>query len=96
MKVRLLAAAQQELDDAFVWYNAQAANLGYDFLDEFDRAIRRSVAFPLGCPEIDPGLRRCLLNRFPYGLIYGLDGEALVVVAVAHLHRKPSYWIERA
>lgn len=95
MKVRLLAAAQQELADAFFWYNAQAVNLGYDFLDEFDRAIRRSVTFPLGCPEIDPGLRRCLLNRFPYGLIYGLDGETLVVVAVAHLHRKPSYWIDR-
>ena len=95
MKVRLLAAAQQELDDAFIWYNAQAVNLWYDFLDEFDRAIRRAVAFPLSCPEIDPGLRRCLLNRFPYGLIYGLDGEMLVVVAVAHLHRKPSYWIDR-
>jgi len=96
MKVRLLAAAQLELDDAFVWYNAQAVNLGYDFLDEFDRVTRRALAFPLGCPEIDPGLRRCLLNRFPYGLIYGLNGEMLVVVAVAHLHRKPSYWIDRA
>ena len=46
-------------------------------------------------PEIEPGVRRCLLARFPYGLIYGLDGEMLVVVAVAHLHREPRYWVDR-
>ncbi len=39
--------------------------------------------------------RRCRLARFPYGLIYGVDGETLVVVAVAHLHGRPRYWIDR-
>jgi plasmid stabilization system protein ParE len=71
MKVRFLTLAQQELDDAVAWYNEQAAGLGYDFLDEVDRAVRRTVAFPMSCPEIEPGLRRCLLARFPYGLIRG-------------------------
>jgi len=53
--------------------------------------VRRAVAYPLSCPEIDPGLRRCLLARFPYGLLYGLDGDTVVVVAIAHLHREPRY-----
>lgn len=44
MKVRFLTLAQQELDDAVAWYNEQAAGLGYDFLDEVDRAVRRTVA----------------------------------------------------
>ena len=95
MKVSFLALAQQELDDAVAWYNKQAPGLGQDFLDELDRAVRRAVAFPFSCPEIDPGVRRCLLARFPYGLIYGIDQETIVVVAVAHLHREPRYWIGR-
>ena len=95
MKVSFLALAQRELDDAVAWYNEQAVGLGQEFLDELDRTVRRAVAFPLSCPEIEPGVRRCLLARFPYGLIYGLDQETIVVVAVAHLHRHPRYWVDR-
>lgn len=40
-------------------------------------------------------MHRCLLARFPYGLIFGVDGKMLVVVAVAHLHREPRYWADR-
>jgi len=95
MKVRFLTPAQSELDDAVAWYNEQSSGLGFEFLDELDRLVRRSLAFPLSCPEIEPGLRRGLLARFPFGLLYGLDGETIVVVAVAHLHREPRYWADR-
>ncbi|MBN1662219.1 MAG: type II toxin-antitoxin system RelE/ParE family toxin [Deltaproteobacteria bacterium] len=95
MKVRFLTLAQQELDDAVNWYNEQVDGLGQEFLDELDRAIRRSVIFPLSCPEVEPELRRCLLARFPYGLIYGLEDETIIIVAVAHLHRQPRYWADR-
>jgi toxin ParE2 len=95
MKIRFLAPARQELDDAVVWYNEQADGLGQEFLDELDRAIRRSVSYPLSCPEIESGFRRCLLSRFPYGLVYGLDGDTVIVVAVANLHREPRYWSDR-
>lgn len=95
MKVRILAVARQELDDAVAWYDEQAKGLGREFLDEIDRSVRRAAVFPLSCPKIEPGMRRCLLARFPYGLIFGVDGETLVVVAVAHLHREPRYWVDR-
>jgi plasmid stabilization system protein ParE len=95
VNVRFLVPAQKELDDAVVWYNDRTRELGQAFLDEFDRAVRRALVFPLSYPEVAPELRRCLLNRFPYGIIYGLDGESLVVVAVAHLHRAPRYWMDR-
>ena len=95
MKVVFLAPAQNELDEAVAWYDREAAGLGRELLDELDRAVRRALAFPLSYPEIEPGIRRCRLGRFPYGLIYGLDGDTLVVVAVAHLHRQPRYWIDR-
>jgi len=93
--VSFLAVAQREVDDAVEWYNQQAPGLGREFLDELDRAVRRATAFPMSGTEIEPGVRRCLVARFPYGVLYGLDGETIVVVAVAHLHREPRYWVGR-
>ena len=95
MNVEFLAVAQREVDDAVEWYDQQAAGLGREFLDELDRAVRRAAAFPLSCAEVEPGVRRCLVARFPYGVLYGLDRETIVVVAIAHLHREPRYWVGR-
>jgi len=69
--------------------------LAYGFLYELDRVVRRIKAYPDSCGELIPGLRRAFLTRFPYGLIYGQEPDAIVVVAVAHLHREPRYWMDR-
>ncbi|MFZ6017909.1 MAG: hypothetical protein ACOYU0_10020 [Nitrospirota bacterium] len=66
-----------------------------DFSMTSTAPIRRIAVFPLSCTEIEPDLRRCLLTRFPYGIIYGIDSGTVVVIAVAHLHRKPKYWGDR-
>ena len=79
MKVRLFAAARLELDDAVARDDEQAPGLGRDFLDETDRAVRRAVAFTMSCSKIEPDMRRCLLARFPYGSIFGVDGQTLIV-----------------
>ncbi|HIP58812.1 MAG TPA: hypothetical protein EYH01_00115 [Campylobacterales bacterium] len=39
--------------------------------------------------------RRCLVNRFPFGLVYRIEGDTIVIVAVMHLSRKPDYWYSR-
>lgn len=97
MKIRFLYAAQKELDEAVEWYNDQSDKLGLQFLNEVNGAIKRIHSFPYACVEIEDGIRRCLVKRFPYGVIYGLDmdQERLVIIAVAHLHRKPGYWKDR-
>jgi len=95
MNVELLAAAQAELDQAFIWYETQQTNLGLQFLNEFDAAIRRIVAYPEAYAVISKDLRRCLIKRFPYGILYGVATNKIIVVAVAHLHRKPDYWLDR-
>lgn len=95
MEIRFIKAAQAELDDAVTWYESQLHGLGIKFLDDFDRAIRHIATYPLAYSEIGPGLRRCLLAKFSYGVIYGIDAESIIVVAVAHLHREPRYWIDR-
>jgi plasmid stabilization system protein ParE len=95
MRLSLLPLAQTELDEAFSWYEEQAIGLGYEFLDEFDQSVRLIASFPELFEQIDEGVRRCLVNRFPYGIIYNIDSEQIVVIAVAHLKRRPNYWIER-
>lgn len=69
MNVRLHEGAQAELDDAFEWYEGQLAGLGARFIQEFDDTVSRVIAFPALGPELTPGIRRCLLPRFPFGVI---------------------------
>lgn len=95
MNISFLPAAQAELDDAFLWYEEQAVGLGYEFLDEIDQTLRLIVSFPELQPLVDKKVRRCLVNRFPYGIFYGMTLETIVVVAIAHLKRKPAYWTKR-
>jgi plasmid stabilization system protein ParE len=94
MKVRVLELAQLELDDAFAWYEAQLPGLGTEWLSEVDSAIQRIIRWPLLGKEIVADIRRCLIKRFPYGILYGLEKDTIVIVAIAHLHRKPFYWLD--
>lgn len=95
MNVRFLSPAAQELEDAFQWYEDQMPGLGHEFLAEIDEAIQRIISWPYAHRGVRPALRRCLVRRFPYGLIYGIETQAIIIVAVAHLHRKPFYWTRR-
>lgn len=95
MKIAFLEQAQIELDDAFNWYETQQESLGNQFLNEFDAAIRRIIAFPESYSCLAGEIRRCLIKRFPYGILYGSHGDTIIIVAVAHLHRKPNYWQDR-
>jgi plasmid stabilization system protein ParE len=95
MNVRFLSLADQEVDDAVAWYDQQLVGLGREFLDELDRVVRLVRTYPLIAAQIEPEIRRFLLTRFPYSLIYGIDRETIVVIAVAHQHREPRYWADR-
>jgi plasmid stabilization system protein ParE len=95
MKIAFLPAAQSELDSAFSWYEEQAVGLGNEFLDELDKTLRLIATFPELQPLIDKKVRRCLVNRFPYAIFYGVADHSIIVVAVAHLRRKPDYWKSR-
>ncbi len=95
MNVRFLTLAQKEVDEAFIWFDERTDGKGLDFLDELDRVVRLAKAYPLASPEIEPEIRRCLFARFPYYLVYGIDDETIVIIAVAHSHREPRYWVDR-
>jgi plasmid stabilization system protein ParE len=95
MNIRFLSVADQEVADAVQWYEEQKEGLSRTFLDELDRVVRLVRTYPLVGTEIQPEIRRFLLSRFPYSLVYGIDEDTIVVIAVAHQHREPRYWADR-
>ena len=95
MKIEFLETSQAELDEAFNWYEAQQLKLGVQFLTEFDASIRRISAYPKSYALLGDDVRRCLIKRFPYAVMYGIDANTIIIIAVAHLHRKPDYWLRR-
>ena len=94
--VRLLQPAEQEMFDAAAHYESRVPGLGDAFLDKIASAVADIAENPERWPIIQSDIRRRLIHRFPYALFYRADTDEIVVLAVAHLHRRPVYWIERA
>jgi toxin ParE2 len=95
MSVRLLEPAAAELDEAIAYYNAQAPGLGDAFLLEALRMLDLIKRHPDAWHPLGNNTRRCRLSRFPYAVVYARDSDELLVVAVAHQHRRPEYWRDR-
>lgn len=95
MELRLLAIAQIELDEAVDFYDSESPGLGAEFLLEVLRAMERIRGFPNAWHPFSENTRRCQTRRFPYGIIYQVLSEEILVIAVANLHRNPDYWKDR-
>ena len=95
MKIRFLKIAQIELDATVKYYNDERPGLGYEFLWEVFSAIDRIEKFPEAWQQFEGGARRCLIRRFPYGIIYSHEDDAILIIAIANLHREPDYWASR-
>jgi hypothetical protein len=87
--------AEAEFDSAIDYYEQSKPGLGLEFAEEVYAAIARINEFPEAWPVMSPNTRRCLLNRFPFGLIYQVKDCTLRIIAVANLHRQPGYWKKR-
>jgi plasmid stabilization system protein ParE len=92
MKIRLLEVAEQELDEAVEYYNAELPGLGERFLLEALAAFERIKQFPRAWHPYTKTTRRCQTRRFPYGVIYKELEREILIVAIAHMHKRPGYW----
>ncbi len=95
MKVLFTEIARQELEDAVRFYELEFTGLGTKFKDEVKKAVQRIVSYPEAWSIERGEIRRCLLHKFPYKLIYSVETDHILIIAVAHQHRKPDYWIDR-
>jgi len=87
--------AEEEFFEAIEYYEAREPGLGQDFSLEVLNALENIRANPLAWPALVDDVRRCLTNRFPFGVIYGIEKGQIYVLAVMHLRRKPDYWKNR-
>ena len=90
-----LEPAQIELEEEVKYYNEQQAGLGYDFAKEVADTIARILRYPEAWTKLSKRTRRCRTKRFPYGVVYQTRGDKILIVAVDHLRREPSYWRNR-
>ena len=95
MKYSFHPEAEAELNSAVEFYEAHEKGLGYEFSLEIYAAVERAAAYPDAWPLFDGDIRRCLVGRFPYGILYAVGADEISVVAVMHLHREPDYWKKR-
>jgi plasmid stabilization system protein ParE len=95
MKIEFLAPAEIELIDGISYYNTQSEGLGFEFAAEVKRTIERIIQYPEAWTKLSKRTRRCRTNRFPYGVIYQVKEETLLIVAVMHLSREPQIWESR-
>ena len=89
MSYRILSAAESELAAAAAWYEAQAPGLGEEFLDEFVATMARVDRFPEAWMRVGARHRRCLFRKFPYAVLYSLQGSDVAIAGVIDLRQDP-------
>jgi len=96
MSLRYHREAEAELDEALAFYAGQHASLPGRLLRDVAAGESAIAEQPQAWRRIGGVFRVLWLRRFPYGLIYHAAGEDITVYAVAHMRRKPGYWLGRA
>ena len=99
-RVIVLDEAEDELTEAEKWYEAQRPGLGLEFRRTIDEAMERLAESPLAAPQVPHvpvslGIRRILVKRFPYAIVFMEYHDELWVLAFAHHSRRPGYWRDR-
>ena len=95
-ELEYLEEALEEAEAAARWYADRSAAAALAFSDEIEAAESAIAQFPEAWPSFDHGTRRYLLRRYPFSIVYRIEPQRILIVAVAHAHRRPGYWKTRA
>ena len=95
MKFEFHPEAETELLAAIDYYESLEAGLGEDFATEVFGSIGNILSYPAAWPILESEVHRCLVNRFPYGILYSIEPDHIFILAVMNLHRHPDHWKSR-
>ncbi|MFZ3063729.1 MAG: type II toxin-antitoxin system RelE/ParE family toxin [Nitrospirota bacterium] len=95
MKIEVIEIARLEFEEAKEFYEIEQSGLGARFEDEIRNSLLRIQQYPQAWQSERREIRRYILHKFPYKILYSIQDDKIVVLAFAHLHRKPDYWIDR-
>lgn len=87
--------ARLEYREAAAYYEATRPGLGAAFTIEVESVIEQITAAPERWRHFEEDVRRCLARRFPYGVLYTIERDYILIVAVMHGSREPGYWKHR-
>ena len=87
--------AAREVQEAFEWYEERSEGLGLEFLRAADACLAGVRRNPLAAPIAYQEIRRALLRKFPYALLYLVKEERIIVLACFHVKRNPIDWMRR-
>lgn len=87
--------AEAEFIAAIDYYEGKQSGLGYDFAKEVYTGRKSIIELPQAWPVLDGEIRRRLISRFPYGILYCDEGQTVYILAIMHLRREPNYWKKR-
>jgi toxin ParE1/3/4 len=97
--IRISGEAEAEMAEAARWYESHRVGLGTEFIDAVDYAVDRIAETPqMGSPlpsVADEAIRRRVVRRFPYHVVYLELTDRIQILAVAHDRRRPGYWLGR-
>ncbi len=96
MKFYFHEQAEAEFEKAVEYYEGCRPGLGLEFSQEIYATISRIIQYPEAWAQLSRRTRRCLANRFPFGIIYQIKSESVRIIAVADLRRHPDYWHDRS
>lgn len=83
------------MHETMSYYSQQVPGLGDIFMNTLKTVVQDVAEHPYRWPIIRQNIHRRLIHRFPYGILYRIEEDAIVIIAITHLRRRPSYWIER-
>lgn len=100
MRPRVLSEAEVELLEAVIWYEDHRTGLGLEFYESIMRTCEAIGSDPGRFPIyeavcISREVRRALVDRFPFAVIFEIRKEEILIVAIAHASRDPGYWQNR-
>ncbi|CAD5932340.1 plasmid stabilization system [Planktothrix agardhii CCAP 1459/11A] len=95
MKYVFHPAALAEYSEAVEYYANIRVELAQAFINIVEQAVFKIIESPTRYPIVDEDIRRCLTRQFPYGILYTIEPDYILILAVMHSSRKPGYWKDR-
>jgi plasmid stabilization system protein ParE len=87
--------AEAEAEEARQWYAEKNPAAAKRFVAALRAAIQLVADDPERWVEFQVGVRRVLLKKFPYAVVYTVEPTRILVLAVMHFSRHPAYWLGR-
>ena len=89
--LELQSEAVIDIHEVFEWYQIKREGLGFDFIEEIEAGFKSICDHPQYYASINKNFRRYKINRFPFLIIYQIEGDSIIINSVRHSSRNPKF-----